>query len=201
MFEKCHKCGQGGLQCQDDYASLKAGYWWEWRNVSHADRYRDFIANLLTSSPALDASSVQYPFPIPIPYKCPREESCRGGLDSPCDNGYDGPLCEVCSPGYYKQLQTCTQCPSKRWMVVQLSIVATVILILIVVLVWINKKQNKTGGHHSLIDMILSKLKIVIGFYQVTYGLLETFSYIKWPGSLEVISPNIQEYFRWIYFR
>jgi len=36
--------------------------------------------------------------------------------------------------------------------------------------------------------MLFSKLKIVIGFYQVTNGLLEAFSYIKWPGSLEVIA-------------
>ena len=39
-----------------------------------------------------------------------------------------------------------------------------------------------------LVDMFFSKLKIVIGFYQVTNGLLEAFSYIKWPGSLEVIA-------------
>ncbi len=188
MFEKCHKCGQGGLECQDDYASLKAGYWWEWRNVSHTDRYRDFIANLLTSSPALDASSVKFPFPIPTPYKCQREEACKGGLDSPCDNGYEGPLCEVCSPGYYKQLQTCTQCPSKRWIVGQLSIIATIVVIVIVVFVCISKRQNKTGKHRHLIGMLLSKLKIVIGYYQVTNGLLQTFSYIKWPGSLEVIA-------------
>ena len=38
-----------------------------------------------------------------------------------------------------------------------------------------------------MIDMFLSKLKIVIGFYQVTYGVLEAFSYIKWPDSLQVI--------------
>ena len=37
-------------------------------------------------------------------------------------------------------------------------------------------------------DMFFSKLKIVIGFYQVTYGLLDAFSYIKWPGSLETIA-------------
>ncbi|KAL9966620.1 hypothetical protein ACROYT_G024723 [Oculina patagonica] len=188
MFDKCHKCGQGGLECQDDYASLRAGYWWEWRNVSHTDRYRDFIANLLTSSPALDASSVQYPFPIPTPYKCPREKSCRGGLDSPCEKGYKGPLCEVCGAGYYKQLQTCTKCSSKRWMVGQLSIITAIVVIIIVVLVWINRRHSKTGEHRPLTDMFLSKLKIVIGFYQVTYGLLETFSYIKWPGSLEVIA-------------
>ena len=39
-----------------------------------------------------------------------------------------------------------------------------------------------------LIDRFFSKLKIVIGFYQVTYGLLEMFSYVKWPDSLEGIA-------------
>ena len=36
-------------------------------------------------------------------------------------------------------------------------------------------------------DIILCRLKIVIGFYQVTNGVLETFSFIKWPGALDVI--------------
>ena len=188
MFEKCHKCGLGGLKCQDDYATLKAGYWWEWRNLSHVDSYRDFIANLLTSLPALDASSVQFPFPIPTPYRCPREESCEGGLDSSCASGYEGPLCAVCSSGYYRQLQTCTRCPSKKWMAGQLSIIAAIVLIITAALAWTNKTKNKNVQRRPLIDMFLSKIKIVIGFYQVTYGLLQTFSYIKWPGSLQVIA-------------
>ncbi|XP_078378321.1 uncharacterized protein LOC144661434 [Oculina patagonica] len=188
MFEKCHKCGQGGLTCQDDYASLKSGHWWEWRNKTYKDRYRDFIANLLTSSPALDASSIQFPYPIPTPYKCPTEESCKGGLDSPCEEGYEGPICSVCSPGYYKQLQTCKKCSSKKWIVAQLSITAIVVLIIAVLLVWSSKRKVKKTRRRPLIDVFLSKLKIVIGFYQVTYGLLQTFSYIKWPGSLQVVA-------------
>ena len=188
MFEECHKCGQGGLECQDDYATLKAGYWWKWRNSSHTDTYRAFISNLLTSLPALDASSVEFPFPMPTPYKCLREESCKGGLDSLCDDGYEGPLCEVCSPGYYKQLQTCTECPSKKWIVGQLSIIAAIVVIITVVLVWRSKRENKKEQRSALMDLFLSKVKIVIGFYQVTYGLLQAFSYIKWPGSLQVIA-------------
>ncbi|KAL9955935.1 hypothetical protein ACROYT_G037339 [Oculina patagonica] len=137
---------------------------------------------------ALDASSIQFPFPMPTPYKCLREESCKGGLDSQCDDGYEGPLCDVCSPGYYKQLQPCTQCPSKKWIVGQLSIIAAIILIITFVLVWTSRRENKKKRRSSLIDLFLSKLKIVIGFYQVTYGLLEAFSYIKWPGSLQVIA-------------
>ena len=188
MFKKCQKCGQGGLQCQDDYATLKAGYWWEWRNSTHTDHYRYFIANLLESLPALDASSVEYPFPIPTPYKCLLEESCKGGLDSPCDNGYEGPLCAVCSPGYYKQLQTCTRCPSRKWIAGQLLIVGVIVVIITIALVWASKRKKKKERGRPLTDIILSQVKIVIGFYQVTCGLLQAFSYIKWPGSLKVIA-------------
>ena len=187
MFEKCHKC-VGGLTCRDDYASLKSGYWWEWRNKTHTDRYRHFISNLLAISPALDASSVQFPFPIPTPYRCPVEESCKGGLDSPCENGYEGPLCQVCSSGYYKQFQTCIQCPSKKWIVGQLSIIAVIAIVISAVGLWTIKKKKAKGEKSTKMDMFFSKLKIVIGFYQVTHGVLQAFSYIKWPGSLQAIA-------------
>ena len=187
MFEGCHKCADG-LECKDDYASLKSGYWWRWRNETYIDRYRYFINNLLTSLPALGKDDVQYPFSIPKPYMCPIEESCKGGLDSPCSDGYQGPLCSVCSSGYYKQLQTCNKCPSKSWIAGQMSVIVVILLILIAVSVWTSTRNNKKDiVERSLIDTFLSKIKIAIGFYQVTYGLLEAFSYIKWPDSLQVI--------------
>lgn len=186
MFEKCYKC-VGGLQCQVDYASLKSGYWWKWRSETQKDRYVAFIKNLQESIPALGADDVRYPYPIPTSYRCPIEESCIGGLDSPCKLGYEGPLCAVCSSGYYYQLQTCKYCPSKTWIIGQLLFVAAVLFIIIVVIVRASRKNTKKGGDNSVIDSFLSKVKIVIGFYQVTYGLLETFSYIKWPNSLQAV--------------
>ena len=191
MFKGCQKCGRGGLECQDDYANLRPGYWWEWRNDSHRVRYIAFAKNLLKPLPALDVFHVQFPYPIPAPYLCPREESCKGGhgaeFVSQCESGYEGPLCDVCTFGYYKQLNTCKQCPSKKWMVVQLSIVLVILLIILVVLLWSTKRNVKRAREKSLVDTFLSKLKIVIGFYQVTYGVLEAFSYINWPDSLHFI--------------
>ena len=188
MFKQCFKCGQGGLKCQDDYASLKSGHWWEWRNGTHKRRYHVFIKNLLASSPTLDTFHIQYPYAIPTPYKCPVEESCKGGLDSPCENGYEGPLCSVCSSGHFKQFKICTRCPSKKWIAGQLSITLVVVLIIIAVLVWTSRRKIKKKKEGRLMDTFFSKLKIVIGFYQVTRGLLDAFSYIKWPGSLESIA-------------
>ncbi|XP_078370526.1 uncharacterized protein LOC144654300 [Oculina patagonica] len=186
LFKKCHKCGRG-LECKDDYVSLKSGYWWKWRNETYRDRYRSFQANLLAPLPALDSFSVQYPFPMPTPYRCPIEGSCKGGLDSPCENGYKGPLCGVCSSGYFKQLQTCKKCPSKKLMMVQLSIIAVILLITVTFLAWTSKRKAKKYRGCSVMDMFLSKLKIVVGFYQVTYGIMEAFAYIKWPDSLQII--------------
>lgn len=54
---------------------------------------------------------------------------------------------------------------------------------------WSTLKGNvKKVQERSLIDKFFSKLKIVIGFYQVTAGVLQAFSYIEWPDSLEVIA-------------
>ena len=188
MFKECRKC-ELGMECNNDYASLKSGYWWRWRNETYKYRYRYFIQNLLTSLPALREEDVQYLYPIPTPYRCPLEESCGGSLDSLCKNGYKGPLCSVCSLGYYKQLQKCKRCPSKTWIGGQLSIIAAIFIIIIGASLWKSKKNNQNDDvERSLTHTFLSKIKIVIGFYQVTYGLLEAFSYIKWPDSLQVIS-------------
>ena len=133
------------------------------------------------------AVSIKFPYSIPTPYNCPVEDSCKGDLDSRCANGYEGPLCAVCSAGFYKQLQNCTHCPSKKWLVIQLSIVVIILFIIITVLQLMSKRSAKKAQGLNHIDRFLSKLKIDIGFYQVTNGLLEAFSYIKLPGSLEVI--------------
>ena len=187
MFEKCQKCGQGGLECKDDYAYLKPGYWWEWRNKTYKHRYMEFMRNLMAPLPELGPDDIRFPFPIPTPYLCPTETPCKGGLDSQCESGYDGPLCAVCGTRHYKQLQTCSQCPSKKWMVGQLLIIAAVFVIIIVALLWRRKTVPQKDKTRPLIDVIFSKLKIVIGFYQVTHGLLEAFSYIQWPDSLQTV--------------
>lgn len=187
MFEKCQKCGQGGLEWKDDYAYLRPGYWWEWRNKTYKHRYMEFIRNLMAPLPELGPDDIRFPFLIPTLYLCPTETPCKGGLDSQCKSGYDGPLCAVCSTGHYKQLQTCSQCPSKKWMVGQLLIIAAVFVIIMVALLWRRKTVPQKDKARPLIDVIFSKLKIVIGFYQVTHGLLEAFPYIKWPDSLQTV--------------
>ena len=141
----------------------------------------------MASLPELGPDDVRFPYAIPTPYLCPTKKPCQGGLDSQCESGYEGPLCAVCSSGFYKQLQTCTRCPSNKWIVGQLLIIVAFFVIIITALLWRRKRKTHSDRARPLIDILFSKLKIVIGFYQVTHGLLEAFSYIKWPDSLQVI--------------
>ncbi|KAL9969032.1 hypothetical protein ACROYT_G021194 [Oculina patagonica] len=196
LFEGCKQCDQPGLKCVNDYATLESGYWWKWGNNTHKLLYEEYTMNLVNITPVVGNSSrnssrngslIEYPYVLPKTHRCPRKESCRGDLDSKCDDGYEGPLCEVCSAGYYKQMQTCKTCPTKTWMAGQLSIAAAVIAIIIALVVWTSKKKCKKSTGRSTVDMILGRLKIVIGFYQVTFGVLEAFAYIKWPESLALI--------------
>ena len=197
-FGGCKLC-EDGLRCDNDsIVTLNDGYWWKWRNETYKLLYKNFTTSLvnITYSPGKSINSSifnhsfnKFPHPVPKSYKCPREESCKvkGGHDSLCATGYQGPLCAVCSPGYYKQLQTCQLCPTKKWMIVQLSIMAAVAAIVFAVIIWTSKRKSKKKEGRSSVDIILCRLKIVIGFYQVTNGVLETFSFIKWPGALDVI--------------
>ena len=196
LFEGCRPCDQKGLKCGNDYVTLQSGYWWKWKNKTHKELYEHFTINLNNASfsPALglhfsvaNDSLIEYSHRLPKPHKCPRQESCIGGLNSSCAIGYEGPLCEVCSTGYYKQLKTCKECPTKKWMVGQLSILTAVIVLVIVVVVWTSKKKSKKSDGRCLVDIILGRMKIVIGLYQVTFGVLEAFSNIKWPDSLALI--------------
>ena len=151
--------------------------------------YQNFTLNLRSSKPSFENNEVEYSFDLPLAYECPRKESCLGGLDSTCKQGYEGPLCEVCSPGYHKRLQTCKKCPSKSWMGAQLAITIALLLILVVVIVRTSVKKNRqSNNQRPLVDIILARLKIIIGFYQVTFGLLDAFSFISWPDSLSVIA-------------
>ena len=196
LFNACIPCEDDGLECADDIATLKAGFWWVWENETHKNKYKEFTKSHLNATVELNKqnhglspihSFTKYDYKLPKPLQCPRKESCTGGIDSKCDSGYEGPLCEVCSDGYYKQLQTCKQCPTKIWMVGQLSVLVAIITIVIAIVVWTSKKKSKKIKERSSVDIIFGRLKIVIGFYQVTFGLLEAFSYIQWPDSLALI--------------
>ena len=72
----------------------------------------------------------------------------------------------------------------------QLTITFVFLLLLVVVVVWTSIKKNKENRQRALVDIVLARLKIVIGFYQVTFGVLDAFTFIKWPNSLAANIPK-----------
>ena len=188
MFKGCEACATyDGFKCTNDSFYLEEGYWWKWENKTNKDLFISFRDALSKNSSVDRYTTIEYPYPLPQPHRCPRSELCLGGMDSNCSEGYEGPLCEVCRHGYYNQLNTCRKCPSKGWMIGQLCLIAAAIFVVTVFVAWRSKKQIKKKKDRSLGDLILSKLKIVIGFYQVTFGVIEAFAFIKWPESLTFI--------------
>ena len=192
LFGVCTPCETFGLTCLNDSANLTVGFWWKWEHKGHLEMYRNFTKNVknFSFSPELhkgNDSGIEFPFTLPQPRRCPMADVCKGGLDSSCQAGYEGPLCTVCSYGYYKKLNKCTLCPTKGWIIGQLAIIGALVILLVILVMWRSKKKCKKDAGRSSLDEFLGRIKVVIGFYQVTFGIMEAFSYIKWPESLNVI--------------
>lgn len=198
-FSNCNSCRTllKGLKCENDLASLESGYWWNWVNKTNELVYEKFATNLLNviyrpgksiKSAITYSTENAFPYKLPKIHKCEREKSCTGGIHSSCEPGYQGPMCEICIDGYYKKLKRCMRCPTKTSIIVQLSILAAVVAIITAALVWIRTMKSKKRDERSSADMIFGTLKIAIGCYQVTYGVMESFSYVTWPDYVELIA-------------
>ncbi|XP_068730350.1 uncharacterized protein [Montipora capricornis] len=176
-----------GIDCKTDAVKLVRGFWWKWVNDTNRKNFASFSYLLSKNISAGKQSVVEYQDCLPVAHKCPRTKSCHGDVNATCADGHEGPLCEVCKHGYYKQLKTCRKCPSKAMMITQLSVMTAVAIIMTAVAVWRSRKQANNKQSRSLVDMIVGKLKIVMGFYQVTFGVLDAFTFVEWPESLEEI--------------
>ncbi|CAH3181072.1 unnamed protein product [Porites lobata] len=168
LFGACKPC-ELGLECQDDCANLKDGFWWKWKNKTHRELYRNFTKTAKDSSftPELhnaNDSRIVYPYTIPHPYRCPMTEACKGGLNSSCNSGYEGPLCAVCSDGYYKQLKKCKLCPTKGRMIGQFAIMGAIVMLLVIIVVWRSKKKSKKMLDDLFLTRPLEVLKLQLAF-------------------------------------
>lgn len=164
------------------------GYWWKFLNDTNRKLYKNFTDNLAGEHPVVRGDVVSYSGPLPKPNLCISTRSCLGGPMSYCRDGHEGPLCDVCQPGFYKQLKLCHKCPSKERMIGELCFMALVVILITTVVVWRNKTQNMEKQRRSLLDRILSRMKIIVGFYQVAFGVVSAFSYIEWPYALETFA-------------
>ena len=192
-FGPCAACPGHGVECFNDKLNLSHGFYWKWADNSRNDNkstYKLLVANLAIESDRYNNKTMRFSGNVPKAYKCLREESCLGGIDSACAKGYAGPLCANCQSGYYKRALSCHQCSSKKLIGTQFGVLALTILTIILVIIKSNK--SSTSGRRTLADMFLAHVKIVVGFYQVLAGVLQAFSYIKWPSEVSVLESYIR---------
>ncbi|XP_022789971.1 putative leucine-rich repeat-containing protein DDB_G0281931 isoform X5 [Stylophora pistillata] len=179
-FGQCMQCPSHGLSCQNESARLKPGFYWKWPSNESLMKYQKFSADLLVENDSYKL--LRFRGTVPPVYECSVTEACLGGMESRCSRGYEGPLCAVCSKGHYQLLNRCRKCPILLWFVLQVSGI-TIICAFLAASVFLGRKKTCASGR-KVTDMMLARLKIVIGFYQVTYGTLNTFSYVEWPRAL-----------------
>ena len=181
-FGPCNKCPSVGLTCENETVTLTKGFFWQWESPESRALYKKFIKELQVQSTAYDPNHTKYELFFPRVYACPVTSSCQGGMQSLCSKGYEGPLCAVCSNGYYQIVSRCQKCPKFRWLIGQI-ILAVFLLSMIMLPLIIGKNMRNSSGR-SVTDIVLARFKIFIGFYQVTSGTLDAFSYVEWPQLL-----------------
>ena len=185
-FGPCFQCYSVGLICRNETVDLNPGFYWKWESQESRELYEKFKDGLqITDSsymPYGNNKLTRFNRSFPKVYACPIPSACLGGMTSYCSLGYEGPVCAVCSKGYYRMINTCQKCPSKKWLTGQISL--TFLFLLLVNLPLIYAKRLRTTTGRSLTDIVLARLKILISFYQVTSGTFDAFSYVQWPKAL-----------------
>ena len=77
----------------------------------------------------------------------------------------------------------CRACPSTTWIIGQ-SLLCSLALSIVFAFLWWTGKRKVKNSNRNLRDVFLSNMKIVIGFVQVTAGIMDAFAFIEWPAYL-----------------
>ena len=67
-------------------------------------------------------------------------------------------------------MSRCTKCPTLPWLITQIIFIVCAIFLFIFILVRDDRKAKSKA--RTLSDIVLARLKIIVGFYQVFHGLL-----------------------------
>ncbi|XP_078365434.1 uncharacterized protein LOC144649737 isoform X2 [Oculina patagonica] len=193
-FGPCKVCPGHGVECSNDTLHLSFGFYWTWNsnrsNSNNKTFYKLLIANLEIESDSYNKETMKFVGKVPKAYKCIRQSSCLGGIDSECAEGYAGPLCANCQSGFYKRIIACHKCPSKKLIAIQFGVLAFILLVIILII--LRSERSSKPGRRTIADIFLAHVKIVIGFYQVLAGLLQAFSYVKWPSEVSILESYIR---------
>ncbi|PIK34530.1 hypothetical protein BSL78_28646 [Apostichopus japonicus] len=193
-YGSCFLCLEEGLNCSHEFQSLLPGYAWNWSfpyaNISY---YEQFVVSL-RDDPA--TAPTNYTGEVPRIFKCPRLESCANDNESisgNCAVGYRGWLCTNCQAGYYSVLTLCVPCPTMAVLIAETCVFFFVCGLSCFLLSW-QLKRNTSGKERtsrSFIDVIIARIKILLGFYQVVGEIFTSLHNINWSGPLVVLGKFI----------
>ena len=144
--------------------------------------YKRFVENIYTLGPEYNKTFSKFTDSLPKPLKCPRVASCMGGIDSQCNEGYQGTLCAACTNDHYLRFNTCLKCP--RVSITLLSSLGVIALFVVVFMMVLWGDSKATENSRTIADVIMSCFKIVIGFYQVVSGIFSALVRAHWPVAL-----------------
>ena len=207
-FGPCKRCTSPGVTCNRDYQMLKPGFWWSWEYDAACEaKYQAFINNLETFNDSYSIETCSFNCKIPLPHKCRNKLACLGTVHGSCHQNYTGPLCAMCAKKYYRHFRMCIRCP-KAWIAAIEFLTYLLAFIVICTVInwadkitvktkdriscsenWVNKfmVQQQTRKQRTVADVILSTLKILLGFYQILSGTVQSFPYIRWPHSFTTL--------------
>ncbi|CAE7541394.1 unnamed protein product [Symbiodinium sp. CCMP2592] len=123
-------------------------------------------------------------------------DACTGGNvvgDEGCEEGHMGPLCSVCWPEHFYDLNTkkCSPCSSngafwgpQQWLV---SFLALFLVAWVCLRQGIKRALTRMvgkGNAHAKLKEINTKLKIVVSLLQVLNTIPGVFRFVTWPAAL-----------------
>ena len=181
-FGPCLPCPSYGIDCANDAAILAPNYFWNWTEPATKLLYKRFVDNIYCLGPEYNKTFSKFTDSLPKPLKCPRVSSCMGGIDSRCNEGYQGTLCATCTNDHYLRFNVCLKCPKMSiTLISSLGVIALFVAVFMMVL-WGDSKA--TENSRTIADVIMSCFKIVIGFYQVISGIFSALVRASWPVAL-----------------
>ncbi|KAJ8048078.1 hypothetical protein HOLleu_00250 [Holothuria leucospilota] len=177
-FGPCVICVEVGSNCSwKDYRTIRRGYFWSWEfAAANLSSYRKFAENLNQSRDF--NQNTKYLMAIPRAYKCPRKKSCKttdDGLEVVCAEGYTGWLCSKCERRFYSVINSCVKCPNLVYIVLEAVLIFGVCGLIYLLNVYRKKcARSSSKRERSFVYVLISRIKIALGFYQVVGELMVT---------------------------
>ena len=171
---------------------------WNWTFPgANLTLYKRFVDNVnVTNYANFDNSN--YTRSIPRIFKCPDSDNCLNDNDNiigNCAVGYTGWLCTNCVPCYYLVLTSCVPCPSLAILILECSVFFMLCTMISFMFCWhVKRKDEKKNQVRSFFDVIIARIKILLGFYQVIGEILTCLNDINWTGPLVIIGRFISAF-------